>query len=132
MSLSDDPPQTLADAARLLLNHAREASDRGFAKDDRAFLMDSAEKAWNAACHAIDGLMARKERIPAVGRDAHYTRSEFLEAIGRHDLAVKYSYFSETLHVMYFNEGRVPRTRSDMDRRLREVNEFLEALRQDE
>ncbi len=132
MPASTAQPQTLADAAQLLLNHAREESERGFARDDRAFLMDSAEKAWNAACHAIDDLMARKHHTPAVGRDAHYARSEFLEAIGRHDPAVNYSYFSDTLHGMYFYDGRVPRTRSDMDRRLREVDDFIRALRQAE
>ena len=71
MSPSPAPRQTLADAARALLAHAREESERGYAKDDRVFVMDSAEKAWNAVCHGIDDLMTRKGRTPAVGRDAH-------------------------------------------------------------
>jgi hypothetical protein len=132
MSLSPAPRQTLADAALLLLDHARGESERGFAQDDRIFVMDAAEKAWNAVCHGIDHLMTRKGRTPAVGRDAHSTRSEFLEAIGHHDLAISYAYFADTLHGMFFYEGRVPRTRTDMDRRLGEVEAFLRALRETE
>ncbi len=132
MSLSPPPRQTLADAARLLLQHARDESARGFQQDDRIFVMDSAEKAWNAVCHGIDHLMTRKGRTPAVGRDAHSTRAEFMEAIGRHDLAIQYSYFADTLHGSFFYEGRVPRTRTDMDRRLGEVEDFLCALREAE
>jgi hypothetical protein len=109
----------------LLLDHARRESERGFADDDRVFVMDSAEKAWNAVCHGVDGHMARHGRTPAVGRDAHSTRREFLEAIGRHDLAVMYSYFADTLHGMFFYEGRVPRTRGEMERHLLEVQDFL-------
>ena len=130
MSLSPAPRQTLADAARLLLDHARQESERGFATDDRIFVMDSAEKAWNAVCHGVDHLMTRKGRRPAVGRDAHSDRREFLGQLGRHDLEVSYSYFADTLHGSFLYEGRVPRTRTEMDRRLREVDDFLQALRE--
>lgn len=132
MSLSPAPRQTLADAARLLLEHARGESERGFQLDDRIFVMDSAEKAWNAVCHGTDHLMMRKGKTPAVGREAHSDRREFLESMGRHDLAVSYSYFADTLHGSFFYEGRVPRTRTEMDRRLREVEDFLSALREAE
>lgn len=128
MSLSPAPRQSLEQAASLLLDHAQRESERGFAQDDRLFVMDSAEKAWNAVCHGVDGLMARHGRTPAVGRDAHSARREFLEQIGRHDLAVMYSYFADTLHGMFFYEGRVPRTRPEMDRHLKEVYDFLQAL----
>lgn len=132
MSLSPAPRQTLADAARLLLDHARDESERGFRLDDRIFVMDSAEKAWNAVCHGVDHLMTRRGKTPAVGRDAHWERREFLEGLGHHDLAVKYSYFADTLHGIFFYEGRVPRTRSGMEVHLREVQDFLRALREAE
>jgi hypothetical protein len=130
MSPSPAPRQNLEVAAALLLDHARMESDRGFSQDDRVFVMDSAEKAWNAVCHAVDGLMTRHWRTPAVGRDAHAARREFLEEVGRHDLAVMYSYFADTLHGMFFYEGRVPRTRGAMERHLREVEEFLRGAAQ--
>lgn len=125
MSISPAPRQFLAEAAQILLEHAREETERGFQKEDRVYLMDAAEKAWNAVCHAVDALMLRHGRQPAVGRDAHVTRSEFLEQIERHDLSQSYSYFSDRLHGAFFYEGRVPHTRTEMDRRLREVEEFL-------
>jgi hypothetical protein len=125
MSLSRAPRHSLAQAAQLLLDHAKDESERGFLKDDRVFVVDAAEKAWNAVCHAVDDMMMRHGRTPAVGRDAHTTRSEFLEQIGRHDLVVKYSYFADRLHGAFFYEGRVPRTRSEMDRHLLEVEQFL-------
>ena len=128
MSLSPTPRQTLADAARLLLEHARGESERGFQLDDRIFVMDSAEKAWNAVCHGIDHLMMRKGKTPAVGRDAHSDRREFLESLGRHDLAISYAYFADTLHGSFFYEGRVPRVRTEMERRLSEVEQFLNRL----
>ncbi len=128
MSLSPAPRQSLEAAAALLLDHARMESDRGFSQDDRVFVMDSAEKAWNAVCHGVDGLMTRHGRTPAVGRHAHAARREFIEEVGRHDLAVMYSYFADTLHGMFFYEGRVPRTRSAMERHLTEVEDFLRAL----
>ena len=130
MSLSPAPRQSLEQAAALLLHHARGESQRGFKEDDRIFVMDSAEKAWNAVCHAVDGAMMRHGRTPAVGRDARSTRREFLETIGRHDLAVMYSYFADTLHGMFFYEGRVPRTKGEMDRHLAEVEDFLHQLAQ--
>lgn len=130
MSLSPAPRQSLADAAVLLLEHARGESEKGYAKDNRIFVMDAAEKAWNAVCHGIDHLMTRKGKTPAVGRDAHSERREFIDLLGRHDLAVSYSYFADTLHGSYFYEGRVPRTRTEMDRRLAEVDDFLRALRE--
>ena len=132
MSLSPQPRQTLADAARLLLDHARDEAERGFRLDDRIFVMDSAEKAWNAVCHGIDHLMTRHGKTPAVGRDAHSVRREFLEELGHHELAVSYSYFADTLHGIFFYEGRVPRTRPEMERHLREVEDFLRALAETE
>ena len=125
MSLSPAARHSLAEAAQNLLDHAREESERGFLKDDRVFVMDAAEKAWNAVCHAVDALMLKHGRQPAVGRDAHVTRSEFLEQIGRNDLSLKYSYFADRLHGAFFYEGRVPHTRTEMDRHLAEVEQFL-------
>jgi hypothetical protein len=130
MSLSPTPRPSLEQAASLLLDHAVRETERGFSEDDRIFVMDSAEKAWNAVCHAVDGMMARHGRTPAVGREAHSARREFLEEVGRHDLAVLYSYFADTLHGMFFYEGRVPRTRDAMDRHLSEVRDFLRSVAQ--
>jgi len=127
MSLSPAPRQSLAQIANSLLDHARLENERGFEADDRVYLMDAAEKAWNAVCHAVDHLMTAHRRTPAAGRDAHATRAEFLDQIGRHDLALRYSYFADRLHGMIFYEGRVPRTKSEMERLLDEVGQFVRA-----
>jgi len=127
MSFSPAPRQTLAEVALSLLDHARQENEKGFASDDRIFVMDAAEKAWNAVCHAVDHMMRQHVREPAVGRDAHPTRLEFLDQVGRHDLAVKYSYFADRLHGMIFYEGRVPKSKTEMERLLKEVEDFVRA-----
>ena len=132
MSLSPAPRQSLAQIAISLLDHARLENERGFAADDRVYLMDAAEKAWNAVCHAIDHLMTVHHRTPAVGRGAHAGRAEFLEEIGRHDLALQYSYFADWLHGMIFYEGRVPKTKREMERLLDEVGQFVRAASEGE
>lgn len=125
MSLSPTPPQTLAQAALSLLDHARAESQKGYESDDRVYVMDAAEKAWNAVCHAIDHMMQRHGHPPAVGRDAHAARVAFLDSVGRHDLRVKYAYFADELHGLMFYEGRVPRRQTEMDRALSEVDQFV-------
>lgn len=126
MSLSPAPPrQSLAEVAFALLDHARAENEKGFQLDDRIFVMDAAEKAWNAVCHAVDHLMVTHRRPPAAGRDAHATRSEFLDQIGRHDLSQKYSYFADRLHGIIFYEARVPKTKTEMERLLGEVDDFV-------
>lgn len=125
MSLSPAPRQTLAEVALSLLDHARHENDRGFARDDRVFVMDAAEKAWNAVCHAVDHMMKQHGREPAVGREAHANRLEFLEQVGRHDPAIRYSYLADRLHGMIFYDGRVPKTKTEMERLLREVEDFV-------
>lgn len=126
MSLSAPPPrQSLAELALALLEHARMEADRGFREDDRIFVMDAAEKAWNAVCQAVDHLMSVHRRAPAVGRDAHAVRSEFLDQIGRYDLAEKYSFFADRLHGIIFYEARVPKTKTEMERLLRQVDDFV-------
>lgn len=125
LSISNPPRQSLAQIAISLLDHARAENERGFAADDRIYLLDAAEKAWNAVCHAVDHLMITHQRTPAVGRDAHATRAEFLDEIGRHDLALRYSHFADRLQGMIFYEGRVPRTKTEMERLLGEVGAFV-------
>jgi hypothetical protein len=49
--------------------------------------------------------MRARGRTPLPGRDSHRDRREFLEEIGRSDLARDFTYFAERLHGDVFYVG---------------------------
>ncbi|MBI4416574.1 MAG: hypothetical protein HY557_06300 [Euryarchaeota archaeon] len=73
---------------------------------------------------ATDFAMQVHGRIPLPGRDAHRDRRNFLEGIGRHDLAEKYTYFAERLHgdIFYGGEAVAPTT---LRRYMDEVEDYV-------
>ncbi len=97
--------QSLLDVARTFLRSAREEMEAGFASNDYVKVRDGAEKAWNAILQATDHAMRARGRTPRPGRDAHRDRREFLESIGRGDLAREFTYFAERLHGDVFYVG---------------------------
>ena len=97
--------QPLLDVARTFLHTAREELEEGFAANNYVTVRDGAEKAWNAVVQATDHAMRVRGRTPLPGRDSHRDRREFLESIGRTDLAREYTYFAERLHGDVFYAG---------------------------
>jgi len=116
--------QALRDAARIFLERARQELEEGLRVGDQVQVRQAAEKAWNAVVQATDSAMAAHGRTPLPGRDAHRDRREFLESIGRADLAREYAYFSERLHgdIYYGGERVAPEA---MRRYLDEVEAFV-------
>jgi len=97
--------QPLLDMAWTFLRTAREEMDEGFAANNYVKVRDGAEKAWNAILQATDHAMRVHGRTPLPGRDAHRDRREFLESIGRGDLAREFTYSAERLHGDVFYVG---------------------------
>lgn len=119
------PMQTLLDTARIFLRTAREEIEDGLAAVDWVKIRDGAEKAWNAVLQATDHAMERHRRTPLPGRMAHADRREFLEDLGRSDLAQRYSYFADRLHGDIFYDGRTV-SASSLRRLLEEVGHYVE------
>ena len=99
------PMQTLLDTARIFLRTAREEVEDGLTAGNWVKIRDGAEKAWNAVIQVTDHAMRSRGRTPLPGRDAHRDRLDFLDMIGRHDLAQRYSYLAERLHGDLFYSG---------------------------
>ena len=97
--------QPLLDVARMFLQTAREGLEDGLAGNNYVRVRDAAEKAWNAIVQATDHAMRTRGRTPLPGRDSHRDRRDFLESIGRGDLARDYTYFAERLHGDVFYTG---------------------------
>ena len=121
------PMQTLLDTARIFLRTAREEVEDGIVSANWVKIRDGAEKAWNAVLQATDHAMESHSRTPLPGRMAHADRREFLESIGRVDLAQRYSYFADRLHGDIFYDGRTapPAT---LRRLLDEVEQYVGQL----
>lgn len=119
------PMQTLLDTARIFLRTAREETEQGLAGGDWVKIRDGAERAWNAVLQATDHAMERHGRTPLPGRMAHADRREFLEDLGRADLAQRYSYFADRLHGDIFYDGRTV-TASTLRLLLDEVARYVE------
>lgn len=116
--------QGLMDIARAFLRTAREEFAEGSSSGNQVRIRDSAEKAWNAVVQATDHAMRTHGRVPVAGRDAHRDRRDFLEEMGRWDLAQKYTYFGERLHGDLFYSGAAVPTAS-LRRYLDEVEDYL-------
>ncbi len=99
------PMQTLLDTARIFLRTAREEIEEGLVSNNWVKIRDGAEKAWNAVIQGTDHVMRARGRTPLPGRDAHRDRLDFLDMIGRHELAQRYSYLADRLHVDLFYSG---------------------------
>lgn len=97
--------QPLLDVARTFLRTAREELEEGLSTNNYVKVRDGAEKAWNAVIQATDHVMRLRGRTPLPGRDSHRDRRDFLESIGRGDLARDYTYFAERLHGDVFYGG---------------------------
>ncbi len=118
---------TLLDAARIFLRAGREELEAGLSRGDQVKVRDAAEKAWNAVVQATDFVMQRNGRSPLPGPAAHRDRRDFLEGIGRRDLAQKYTYFAEVLHGDVFYSGAtlpMPRLRQYLD----EVEDYIQQV----
>jgi len=101
-------PRALQEMARSFLQLAREEADFGYAHDDMRHVRDAAEKAWLAALQAVDAAMARHGRTPPAGPGAHDARQDFLEEVGRDDLANQLRAFADLLHGRFFYRGALP------------------------
>jgi len=119
------PLQTLIDTARIFLRTSREEVDDGLRTVDWVKIRDGAEKAWNAVIQATDHAMRAHGRTPLPGRGAHGDRLDYLDSIGRHDLAQGYSYLADRLHGdLFYNGVALP---TDLIRRLLdEAADFVE------
>jgi hypothetical protein len=118
---------TLLDAARVFHQTGAAEVEAGLLAGDQVKVRDGAEKAWNAIVQATDYAMQRRGRTPMPGRDAHRDRRNFLEQIGRWDLAQKYAYLSERLHGDVFYAGeRLPA--ETLRRYLNEVRDYLDKI----
>ncbi len=119
--------QSLLDVSRTFLAAARRELEQGLAEGNQVKVRQAAEKAWNAVVQATDYAMQARGRVPVPGRGAHQDRRDFLEEIGRGDLAEKYTYFAERLHGDVFYSGAtlpVPRLRQYLD----EVRDYIDRL----
>jgi len=113
--------------ARSFLATAREELEEGLRSNDHVRVRDAAEKGWNAIVQATDHAMQARGRTPIPGRDAHRDRRDFLEGIGRSDLAVRYTYFAERLHGDVFYSGAAVPTET-LRRYLEEVRDYLDQV----
>ncbi len=116
--------QGLLDIARAFLSTARAELEEGIQTHNYVRVRDAAEKAWNAVVQATDHSMRAHNRTPIPGRDAHRDRRDFLEELGRWDLAQKYTYFSERLHGDVFYSGAALPT-PNLRRYLDEVEDYI-------
>ena len=116
--------QNLRDIAQAFMRTARAELEEGLSTNNHVRIRDAAEKAWNAAIQATDHAMQAHDRLPIPGRDAHRDRRDFLESIGRWDLAQKYTYFAERLHGDVFYGGAAVPTAS-LRRYLDEVEDYI-------
>src|SRR3990170_4457240 len=121
------PMQPLLDVARTFLQTAREEVEQGFRANDYVKVRDGAEKAWNAIVQATDHAMRVLGRTPLPGRDSHRDRREFLEGIGRSDLARDFTYFAERLHGDVFYAGASV-TAEMAGRYLDEVEDYIRKI----
>jgi|SRR3990172_784821 len=119
--------QPLMDVARTFLQTAREEIDEGFQANNYVKVRDGAEKAWNAVVQATDHAMRIRGRTPLPGRDSHRDRREFLEEIGRADLARDFTYFAERLHGDVFYTGASV-TAETATRYLDEVADYIQKV----
>lgn len=110
--------------AESFLELAREEARTGYKAKDMRHVRDAAEKAWLAVLQAADAAMSRNGRVPEPGPRAHYTRQEFLEEVGRKDLANQLRVFADMLHGQYFYYGAVP-DQGRMQVALDEAAEFV-------
>jgi len=116
--------------ANSFLALAREEAGVGYATKDPRRVRDAAEKAWLAVVQATDAAMERHGRIPETGPGAHGARQDFLEEVGRADLANQLRAFADLLHGRYFYVGDVPgadRMRVALD----EAADFLRRVSQE-
>ena len=74
---------------------------------------------------ATDHAMQVRGRTPLPDRDAHRDRLDFLDFIGRHDLAQRYAYLAERLHGNPFYEG-VSLPKELIRRLFDEVGEYID------
>jgi hypothetical protein len=119
--------QSLLDVARTFLTTARRELEDGLTANDHLRVRDAAEKAWNAVVQPTDHVMQVHGRAPLPGRDAHASRRDFLEGIGRRDLSRDYTYFTERLHGDVFYAGTAlppPAARRLLD----EVQDFIDKV----
>jgi len=119
------PMQSLMDTARIFLRTAREELQEGLDSNNWVKIRDGSEKAWNAVVQATDHAMQVRGRTPLPGRDAHRDRLDFLDVIGRHDLAQRYAYLAERLHGNLFYEG-VSLPKELIRRLFDEVGDFID------
>ena len=68
--------------------------------------------------------MGRRGRVREPGALAHRSRTEFLEELGRKDLADRLRVFADKLHGSYFYYGEVP-LEPGMRVALDEVSQFV-------
>ena len=117
--------QPLLEVARTFVLTAREEIEQGFEANNYIKVRDGAEKAWSAIVQATDHAMRAHGRTPLPGRGAHGDRLDYLDSIGRHDLAQGYSYLADRLHGdLFYNGVALP---TDLIRRLLdEAADFVE------
>jgi len=99
--------QPLLEVARTFSRTAREEIERGFeANKLREGPRRSGEGVERGGPgDGSDHAMRARGRTPLPGRDSHRDRREFLEEIGRSDLARDFTYFAERLHGDVFYVG---------------------------
>jgi len=122
--------KALGEMADSFMALAREEAEAGYATKDPRRVRDAAEKAWLAVLQATDASMERHGRSPDAGPGAHDARQDFLEAVGRGDLATQLRAFADLLHGRYFYRGAVPeaeRMRAALD----DAAEFIRRVLQE-
>ncbi len=90
--------QNLLQLAEGVLHVARGEAREGYAKKDPLKVRQAAKKAWLAVNMATDLAVGKHDRTPSPGPDAHQSRHEFLEAIGRRDLSKELPFFADRRH----------------------------------
>ena len=116
--------QSMLEVARFFLQTGRAEVEEGLQRGDQVRVRDGAEKAWNAVVQATEHLMRSRGRTPVPGPYGHRDRRDFLEEVGRSDLAQKYTYFAERLHGDVFYTGAILPGAS-LRRYLDEVEDYL-------
>lgn len=120
--------QSLLQLAEGVLDVARREALEGYTKRDSLKIRQAAEKAWLAVNMATDHAMGKHDRTPSAGSEAHQSRHEFLEAVGRRDLSKELSFFADRLHGDCFYKGACP-TQDGMDLALDEAYQFLRKVK---
>ena len=121
-------PQNMLQLAEGVLVVARDEARDGYSKKDPLKVRQAAEKAWLAVNMATDHAMGMHDRTPAPGPDAHQSRHEFLEAMGRRDLSKELSFFADRMHGDCFYKGACP-TEDGMQLALDEAAQFLKRIK---